>query len=407
MYLFHDSYTRRPDTPELLQIYSYVRATAKKSASQVRDDFYRLLWDGNAFPDQKTYAALQSVVLSSEFREYGLQFINRCYYTVCNPLHLESRHDDLAALILHLEKLPAKRGSSPHVKRLRDLLNDYRQSDYYKVLKRHMRLIDKDTALAPQETIRFGDQFKRYFFVYMDAAQTRDIYDAPEDLNSGIWRKRDKQLRQLRNDLATFQRSRNGCQKGRAFNPTGLSDEVLVKAFQVYRPGRKHSFKNQAKAFEARSKGLRTIGEYKEALLQHIMNPLSEIEASVRENLRRRLRQLLSKLNGDEMPINRTSKITVCQKLLSEVMHHNEAQPNSNVFYLLIKKAGHQVMTGFLLNLTLTCQMVRHDLERRFAHLFHIFENRACQTVQWLVDAFEHMNVALALNAKYLGYFGG
>lgn len=406
MYLFHDGYSRRPDSPDLTQVYSYLRGTTQEASFKTQEAFYQMLWDGVTPSNPKVRTALQRVATSPEFKEYGLQFINRCYYTVCNPLHLNQRHTDLARLILQLEQIPSKRGNSPTVRHLRDFLMAYRNSEYYQVLKRHMRLVDEvGNASAPQASVSFGDNFGRYFFVYLEATQTPDIADTSEDLSSGVEQKRDLRLKEIRRQLAAFKRSRRRARGVQAPNPTDFSDEVLLEVIEEYRPGRRHSFRNQARLFEKSLRPLRTMGDFKAALLRHVIQPIVAAKLPFAKGFSRWLQKELDKLEDNEIPINATSKIIVFQKLLAAIIKHEEGQPNGDFFRRLLKQAGPRLVTSFLLNMTLACQMVRFDLERRFAHLFHIFEKEKTQAVQWLAEAFEHMNLALALNAKYLGYF--
>jgi hypothetical protein len=54
--------------------------------------------------------------------------------------------------------------------------------------------------------------------------------------------------------------------------------------------------------------------------------------------------------------------------------------------------------TGLLLRILLICHQVRPFLERRFSILFNHYEVASSETVAWLVNLFENINVALSLN---------
>ena len=49
-------------------------------------------------------------------------------------------------------------------------------------------------------------------------------------------------------------------------------------------------------------------------------------------------------------------------------------------------------------------QTIRSWFEDRFGILFHVRETCPLDKVSWLVDSFEYMNVALALNAPWINY---
>ncbi|MEM9806655.1 MAG: hypothetical protein AAF959_15390, partial [Cyanobacteria bacterium P01_D01_bin.56] len=57
-----------------------------------------------------------------------------------------------------------------------------------------------------------------------------------------------------------------------------------------------------------------------------------------------------------------------------------------------------------LLKIVLFRRTIRSWFEDRFGILFHIQESYALERVKWLVESFEYMNVALALNAPWVNY---
>jgi hypothetical protein len=71
----------------------------------------------------------------------------------------------------------------------------------------------------------------------------------------------------------------------------------------------------------------------------------------------------------------------------------------------LLDTSGPASMTTVLLSLVLACPMIRFELEKKLGFLYRYFEDSSIKAVQWVVDFFEHINLALVMNAKPIGYF--
>jgi hypothetical protein len=56
---------------------------------------------------------------------------------------------------------------------------------------------------------------------------------------------------------------------------------------------------------------------------------------------------------------------------------------------------------GLLLKIVLICRKVKPHLEGKFAILFNHYENSTTNSVSWLVETLEQLNIAFSIN------FGG
>lgn len=411
MYLLYDDrdgYSIRPDTPEQRAIYNYVRQLAMMPPEEAVDAFYRLLWQGNAYPRDDVKMALQKMVSAKDFEEHKLKIINRCYYTLVNRWHLDgSRDDALVNMILKLETMPSERAQNTVTRSLRDTLRSYKDSDYYTVLKKNLYLLDGwESRIANQPRDRyFGDLFSNYFFIYEAGTQTVDIEKSGDKLSDGILQKRDQKLRQYRQDLANFYTCVKQPGTKSIPNPTQqLTSDDLYQAIKLYTPRRQDSFKLQADGFKGKLKPLYTVGECKRVIYHHVMQPLQELGPSNQRLFSREFAKVLDEFQ-DDLSMTRTIEIQIFSRLLSAIARYDDTRQEEARFYRFVTVAGPQVITSLLLKIILTCRMVRFELEKRFAYLHHKFSSTSQDVVRWLVEAFDHMNVALALNAKYLNYF--
>ncbi|MEB3357227.1 MAG: hypothetical protein VKK04_10900 [Synechococcales bacterium] len=406
MYLSDNQYATRPDTPEQRQVYGYIRSLAALPPPEAIAAFYRLLWDGIAPNCGAVQTAWREIVKFDDFDQHRLKIINRCYYTLANPWHLDGmRGRALEQLILWLEDIPEGRGLSPFSKKLRETLRLYKESDYYAVLKKHLHLLeDQDGYAEGRSRNYFGDSFSDYFFIYEAGTQTLDIESADGNLNSGVLQKQERELRRYHHQLGQFYIRYKRSSHAERINPTGLPDAELCRAIDLYRPKRQDSFKRQSDLFKTEVQQIGTTSEFKRATYDYVMKPVCQLAPGHQRWFSREFQTTLACL-PDDVPLTRATKIQLFRKLLNALAKHDDSRLGGDHLYYLITGIGADVVTSILLNIVLACEMVRFELEKRFAYLHHRFADFKKEAVEWLVSAFDHMNVALALNAKHLDYF--
>ncbi|NEQ98706.1 MAG: hypothetical protein F6K30_18635 [Cyanothece sp. SIO2G6] len=408
MYLSDSHYFSQPTTPEQGQIYAYIRDLSQLPYTEAVEQFYHLLWDGIAGSNETVQKALKQVVAAPNFDQHKLNLINRCYYTLANPWHLDGGKDfALEKLILWLEDISPVRGRSSLTRKLRDTLRLYRQDERYDVLKKHLRLLNigNGDSPTPQTDRYFGDRFPDYFFIYEAGTQTPDIENSGANLNEGIRQKRDRKLHQLRYKLNQFYVRYHRPESATiARNPTHLADAELVQAMNIYSPRRQNSFKQQADQFKTHVQSVRSMGEFKQVVHEHTMRPIRQLGPKYARPFNRLFQTALDGFQPD-VPLTQIVKIRLFSRLLTVIFQGQSSQANGDQFCYLVNGVGANPVASILLNLVLSCEMMRFDMEKRFAQLHHRFSQTENSTMQWLTTAFDHMNVALALNAKYLGYF--
>ena len=400
------SYSSRPDPQEHRYLYTYIRDLAHHDDDDAIDRFYRLLWDGNAYPNQAVSKALKAIVTASNFEQQSLNLINRCYYTLANLWHMKpNKGEALTQLILRLEGLPEARAQNQITRKLRAALQAYRQDERYQVLKKHLRLVRKTVAVSDQDTPPqshyFGDLFPDYFFLYEAGTQTPDISHTSTRLNEGILHKRNQRLKQFGQDLNRFYVRSHHTESASNANPTHLSDDDLLTAINLYRPKRSHSFKRQADQFKTQTHQMRSVGDFKHLVLDHVAQPIGQMSGEHRRSFNHLFQGAIAGFQAN-MPLTQVVRIQMFSRLINAII--NDSRQAGVSFQRFIHNTGTNIVTSLLLNMVLSCEMVRFELEKRLANLHHQFCNTENAALKWLLEAFDHMNVALALNAKYLGY---
>ena len=199
-------------------------------------------------------------------------------------------------------------------------------------------------------------------------------------------------------------------------NPTHLSDQDLLAAINLYRPKRTNSFKRQADLFKSQTRQVRAVGEFKILILDHVAKPISQIEPRLQRYFDHLFQGTIAEFQSNT-PLTQVVRIQMFRRLIHAVT--NVSGQAGISFLHFVHRVGPNIGTSLLLNIVLSCEMIRFELEKQLAHLYNQFddvENRIVDSLLYqlqtedeirnlLIEVYDHLNVALALNAKYLGYF--
>lgn len=395
-------YHRLPDIPETQIIYDYVRQLAEQPSKDALNALFKMLWYRDGGSNYEVCKVLDKLMQMPDQQIRGLQVINRCLYTIGNPWQLDKeRHSALYEMIVRIKETPLEKGQSQTVRLMRELMREYVKSEFYTVLKRQQHFLEIDAAIHQEA---FGSHIKDYFFIYIAAGTTPDL---PNSLKSSFREQQGRKLTQLQKSLQAFHTGYGKSREKHVLNPTRLSDTELQHALFDYSPNRKDgkSYYVQANQFRLASPNFSTMGEFKSAIYELVLTPLLKADAYYGQNqFSRQMWNAMSDAQADRLPVNNTSINTLLWRLLDFLICHDPQKPGGVYLYKLVHDVGYQVVTGMLLNAVLACQMARYSLEKCFARLFHRNEETPSQKIMWLVKAFEHMNVALALNSRMVGY---
>ncbi|MEA5467083.1 hypothetical protein [Leptothoe sp. PORK10 BA2] len=399
-------FANRQATRAEREVYSYIRCLARLEDSvQAIDGFYKLLWQGVVthpeFDSNAVRNALMSIIDSSDADEIMPYVINRCFYTIGNPWRMDNhRHPALRTLVEKASQLP-ERPKSRQVKQLVGAMEAYISNEnLYVPLQRQMRLLSDEVI---EKNVSFGDCFKDYFFIYESAAATRDI---PVQHRKTIQLQRQKKAQELHQQLNVYwQVSRQGTQD-QIFNPTRLGHTQLNDAICTFHPQRKGGYRHQAQTFEAGVSAFRTTGDFVDPFYDYIMEPLLQVDEQYgRNNFSKLVKNVLIDAGGKgQTPLTGISINQMCTRLLKLLVSNTIERPETAHFKKLVTTAGAKTVTAILLKIVLFRRTIRSWFEDRFGILFHMQESCALDKVAWLVESFEYMNVALALNAPWVNY---
>ncbi|NEQ53947.1 MAG: hypothetical protein F6K11_28095, partial [Leptolyngbya sp. SIO3F4] len=376
---------------------SYSNTSQYFDGSTAVNQFYALLYDFFS-TDQRVFAALKHIVSYSPNPNSLLGFINRCYYTIINQwLHNEDRHRDLEQLILGLENKFSDRAKTglPERRKMREALAAYEKSNYYRALKRNLYVLRHRRAEYPGNY--FGSLFGNYFFIYESGTQVNAIESTHNAPMTGIIEQRNKKIREYRNELSSFYVHMRENSQSNVSNPTRLSNQELFNAISFYTPQVENSIRRKAEDFKTIKRRVRTTGELKRIVYEHTLQPVEQFSP---EHSRQFSHYIMNSLDAfpDEMGLTRITEVLMSRRVLKNLFFEG------NRFRNLVCDIGAQLVTHFALNVVMGCTMSRFELENQLAKIYNQYADFEKNSVQWLVRAFEHMNVGLAMNANYLGY---
>ena len=90
--------------------------------------------------------------------------------------------------------------------------------------------------------------------------------------------------------------------------------------------------------------------------------------------------------------------VRTCGQLLNFLVVENSRKLNHFTFVDLVGNMGATATTGLLLKVVLLCTKVKPYLEKRLAILFDHYESATQESVMWLVQVLENLNIAFSTN---------
>ncbi|NEQ30927.1 MAG: hypothetical protein F6K04_07980, partial [Leptolyngbya sp. SIO4C5] len=184
-------------------------------------------------------------------------------------------------------------------------------------------------------------------------------------------------------------------------NPTLLSDRDLVMSLRQFtgRVEASGSYRDVAQRFKSQHCQItQKFGAFKDDLYEYVTSGIDP------EYGKRQFNNLLFKHLGqiypenDGQPLNDFLMVRTCSQLFNFLVVDASTHPQHFVFVDLINNLGAMLTTGILLKVLLLCGKVKPYLERRLSILFNHYESATRDTVAWLVQVLENLNVALSLN---------
>lgn len=415
------SYHSRNTTPDEQRIYDHLLAcVAVDSPEHLVDQFFALFVEGMGYPDREIVTALDNILSSPDIEEYFRYILNRCCHILINRWQTNVHCQTFIPVLIDLfEETPSgriaeiSRGRS--VRRLRQIVDNFRDTEQYLALRRLARVIEARhptvTTELNQPSKPLGTLINRYPYLYEHCLVTED-----SDLEH------QRYIRQMQADAqhkfevdlshyVTYRvRHTRLCRQGQQQsarklriiqNPTLLTDQDLVTSIKQFACHRDqgNSYRDEAERFMIHAQtGRQTFKTFKQDLHDYIT---SDVTSSYGQ---RQFNSLLSDhlarayADSDGKLLNDFLLVRTCSNLFNFLVVDSSANRQHFIFLDLINNLGVVRTIGLLLKILLICKKVKPFLERRLSLLFNHYESATRDTVTWLVNVLENLNIALSLN---------
>lgn len=372
---------------------------------------FRVLFiSGSEYSDHQVWQSLKKIV-DSPFVEKDFKFIlNRSSHIFINHWLMQPRlHGAIPELVALFDLDAAGQGRARTTQRLRELIQGFRETEQYRALKRLAHVVSQ----TPEWSINSGNKplgtlIRRYPCLYNYNLLTTDSTDEQRRTVRQIRRRVQRQFERDLAQYATYKLLGGGLSVGKSAakhthspkNPTLLSDRHLDRALQQFggKIDGSNTCRDLAQRFLTYSSQACSYRVFKDDLYEYL---ISSIDSKYGKNqFNQRLYNHLQSIlpEHDSHHLNDVLLIGTCCKLLNFLVVESSQRPNHAVFVDLTGNLGITTTIGLLLKIVLICRKVKPYLEKQFAILFKHYETYARDSVTWLIDSLENLNVAFSIN---------
>jgi hypothetical protein len=380
---------------------------------RVLERFRSLFIEGVNYSDSRILSTIETLAFEKTAEENFPLIINRCCYILVNHWQMQPAGQiPVANLVGMLENLNDVRMTySRVVRRLRQLLHLYLQSDDYPKLKRLNFVLngnrDGKITIAEQP---LGSLITRYPYLYQHSLISEERTFENVETIKRVQRDLHHQQEQNLSHYLTYQvrRSRIKAQLGRdaannlplVENPTLLSTKELGMAFGQFagKAEGNASYQDLSRGFVSHLQMQPTIKTFKGDLYDYIVSGVDSSygSRSFNDRLFKTIESILP--DRDYQRLDEIALLRTCTHILNHLVIESPKKPQHFVFIDMISNLGAVFSTGLLLKIVLICNKVKPLLESRLSILFDHYESSQCKGVPWLVKSLETWNVAGAIH---------
>ncbi|MGF1489735.1 MAG: hypothetical protein ACFBSE_21830, partial [Prochloraceae cyanobacterium] len=407
-------YSKEEDTSVAQQlIYDRLLQDVRSESAEVLiENFYDLFIEGTGYKDLKVRQALEKIVKVKGNEEQFYLFLNRCCHIFINHWQMQSNlQPAIRELIDLFQNLRSPDSVYSRVsKRLRVLVKNFTQTQYYIKLQRLARVIDKKETTSNY----VGNLITRYPYLYEHCLLSEDSsYEAKRVIQKIQFQNQHNfeldlsryvtyQVR-LGQMLKSGELSQAKLQNMKpAFNPTLLSDGELGSALKhfVGKAEEGRTYRDLSQSFLAYSNRAPNYKSFKNNLYEYLLPSIDSRYGGHQFNnkLHKKIQNILPN-SDNQKPSDFLILRTGCQ-LIDFLVVASSRNPQHYVFVDLITNIGPTNTVGLLLKLVLLCNKLKPYLEKRFSILFGHYESFTREGVPWLIKSLENTHVAFSI------YFG-
>ncbi|WP_313950111.1 hypothetical protein [Nostoc sp. FACHB-110] len=417
---YFNNTTQQSNNAEEQKIYQHLLHLVQvKSTNEMIERCRALFIEGADYPEPEILLTLDNITSNKNaIHEFNF-FLNRCCHILINRWHMQPQlHHAIPTLIQLFESSPTRSRATSfrhrHIRHLRELVQIFLKSEQYLMLRRFVQVMAKTPAVnVIDENQPLITLIRRYPYLYEHCLMNDDSSFEHQ------WRVKQMQAkvqRQFEVDLSkyvTYQVRRSqilkktsGDEADRILlpvnNPTLLSDRQLhdtLKHFLGKVEGN-YTYPELAQKFLQSSQQATCFRDFKQDLYEYLISSVGNGSGKrqFQQKLSTQLQNTLAQADAqkpDEFLILRT-----CSQLLNFLIIESHFSIQHFNLIDLVSNQGTINTTTLLLKIVLICHKVKPSLEKRLAILFYHYESATNNSIEWLVQVLEQINIAMVL------YFG-
>lgn len=402
------NYHNRQATPDELLLYTYLIDRVKVEPPSKLIELFRCLFiEGMEDSSSQVWQALERIV-SSDLADREFKFIlNRSCYIPINHWENNPRFKEaIPKLIALFETPPTQLARSRTTQRLRQLVQCFRQTEQYRVLRyQTQQFSQKSEESGNAESRRLRTFLGRYPFIYEHCLLTNGSTD---EQRQKVRSRQTQQQQQFDINLSQYITYQQLPKNSRSVkNPTLLSNDELNIAIQQFtgKVDGANTYKDLAQRFRTSSHWTPCYRTFKRELYDDYLTASTNINYGNHQFNQKLQKQLQSTLfEYDTQRLSPILLVKTCRKLLDFLVVESAEQPKHYIFLDLTSNLGITPTIGLLLKIVLLCHQVKPYLEQKLAILFKHYEDYTKDQTKWLVDSLENLNVAFSTNFRMMNF---
>jgi hypothetical protein len=379
-----------------------------ESPQELIQDFRNLFLGERDYCQSSVWQALGRIVDAESSDQTFPLILNRCCYILINRWRTRTRlYWAIPTLVDLFEIIPPGLPSSWTAKRLRSLIQSFRETEQYRALRRLAQIYSETPSIITQpHTQTLESLIVRYPFLYEQCLLTDHSTDEQRQQIRTMRREAQQQFNEDLSQYLAYHRThpdeKNHLQP--VDNPTLLSERKFRTAWKHFtgRIDGGYTYQESAKLFLKQSAQSCPYRVFKEDLFDYLN---STVEAKYGEKrFSQRLNQVLQETlpHNHSQTVNQSLLASTCRKLFNFIVVESNQNPSHFVFLDLMNNLGASRVIGMLLKMILICRKVKADLEKRFSVLFNHYATFPQDQVAWLVESLETLNIAFSANSTIL-----
>lgn len=411
------------------QLYSHLLELVQaRSSEDVINNFYNLFIRCSNYPDIEITRIMERMAIAPQATENFNHILNRCCHILINRWQTQlNKKDAIVTLIKLFEEVEKRPNNAVYgerkSKKLWELVKKFTESEQYFSLKRLALVMEtpptvahKNSETTLQEPLRV--LIPRYPFLYKHCLVSQDSSFEHQQAIKSIQRQKQKQFDIELSQYVTYQvkrilkASQNGggvstlrspeFNQQNLVNPTLLNDRELFTSLKHYigKVECGYTYRDYAKHFVSHTSGSISYKEFKDTLYEYLITSFSNESSLTQKKFSTKLYKQLELIlpNNDDKDFSEFLLMRTCNQILNFLIVESTQKPQHYLFMDLLGNIGPVLTVGLFLKLTLICNHVKPNLEKRFAILFNHYEGSNRDGLGWLINSLENMNLALSTN---------